>query len=61
LHTSDGGTNWSVSFVDEEGNLNAVQFADAQHGYALSLIAFRTTDDGGATWHVITPPDPARP
>jgi photosystem II stability/assembly factor-like uncharacterized protein len=55
LHTSDGGTNWSVSLVDEGGNLSAVQFIDAQHGYAL--IAFRTTDDGGSTWHAITPPD----
>jgi photosystem II stability/assembly factor-like uncharacterized protein len=61
LHTSDGGTNWSVSLVDEEGNLSAVHFTDAQHGYVLSQIAFRTTDDGGVTWHAIAPPDSAKP
>lgn len=59
LHTSDGGTNWSVSPVDEGGNLSAVQFTYPQHGYALT--PFRTTDDSGATWHAIPPPDSANP
>jgi photosystem II stability/assembly factor-like uncharacterized protein/DNA-binding CsgD family transcriptional regulator len=59
FHTSDGGANWSLSLTDD--NLSAVQFTDPQHGWAVSLISFWSTSDGGDTWQRTSPPDAANP
>ncbi len=47
MHSADGGASWSTAVQDD--NLSSVQFSDAQHGWALSLVNFWTTSDGGAT------------
>lgn len=60
LHTSDGGANWSLSLMDD--NLSgAVQFTDADHGWALDQVNFWSTFDDGATWQRTSPPDAANP
>lgn len=55
LHTTDGGTSWSVQeFKDENGGPYAftrVDFADANHGIVVGALgALLWTTDGGVTW-----------
>jgi photosystem II stability/assembly factor-like uncharacterized protein len=54
LVTHDGGETWTLLPETANGGaLEALDFVDAQHGWAVgfygSIIA---TDDGGASWHV---------
>jgi photosystem II stability/assembly factor-like uncharacterized protein len=54
LVTHDGGATWTEApFTDNASALNAVDFVDAQHGWAVGFYgSIVATDDGGATWHV---------
>jgi Response regulator containing a CheY-like receiver domain and an HTH DNA-binding domain len=45
LHTSDGGSNWSLGLMDD--NLQTAHFIDAEHGWALDFINFWSTSNGG--------------
>jgi photosystem II stability/assembly factor-like uncharacterized protein len=49
-HSTDGGKTWTIA-TDVTGPVNAVHFADANHGWAVGnggqLLA---TVDGGRTW-----------
>jgi photosystem II stability/assembly factor-like uncharacterized protein len=69
LHTSDGGTTWTVQVPNGTTvGLQAVQFADASHGWAVGGtvypfapgygVAILHTSDGGTTW---TPQDTGTP
>ena len=49
--TSDGGATWSQTPLDAFHSLNAVDFFDATHGWAVGDYgAIIRTTDGGATW-----------
>lgn len=59
LHTSNGGTTWSPQASQLSGPLQAVQFVDATHGWAVSAEpgmgsgsndAIERTTNAGATW-----------
>lgn len=50
--TTDGGANWTPQYVDNTaGDLSAIQFTDATHGWVVGDNGkiFKTVD-GGATW-----------
>jgi photosystem II stability/assembly factor-like uncharacterized protein len=51
LKSTDGGGTWKQQAAPTRANLTAVQFVDAQHGWAVGHdeVILRTTD-GGATW-----------
>ncbi|MGI8689941.1 MAG: WD40/YVTN/BNR-like repeat-containing protein [Thermomicrobiales bacterium] len=65
LATTDGGQHWGVRYSDPAFPLYAVQFLDAQHGFAGGgwggkpdiatppTEALLATDDGGTTWHLV--------
>lgn len=60
LHSPDGGKSWLPTVVKDD-NLSDLQFIDAEHGWTLSLVAFWSTDDGGATWKSLRLPDTNNP
>lgn len=50
--SADGGASWQVTDLGEDAQITALQFVDAQHGYALGEFGlFLSTDDGGKTWN----------
>lgn len=49
VHTTDGGMTWRQQRSGTGEELNAVSFADPQHGVAMGNTNLFTTD-GGATW-----------
>ncbi|PWA05678.1 YCF48-related protein [Flavobacterium psychrotolerans] len=54
--TTDGGSNWSPQFVDNtSGDMNAIQFTDANQGWIVGRNGkiFQTTN-GGTTWTQIS-------
>lgn len=50
VHTVDGGRTWTRAGV---GDVGAVCFADAAHGWAVGRSTLRTTD-GGRAWHAVS-------
>ena len=53
LATRDGGRTWVTVYHGPGNLLDAVAFADQQHGWAVGEgMALRTTD-GGVTWSAI--------
>ena len=54
LHSADGGTLWSAAIQDD--NLQALQFTDFDHGWAMSRIALYRTTDAGTTWIALSLP-----
>ncbi len=60
LHTSDGGATWGPQQSNLSGELDGVDFIDAQHGWAISddnsgwnpgpNLTMQHTTDGGVTW-----------
>lgn len=52
LNTTDGGASWSdlETVIPEEVFLKEIQFADADHGYALALSHIFYSADGGLSW-----------
>ena len=51
LKTTDRGVTWSEQAIGETGDLNAIDFVDADHAWAVGengLVI--TTGDGGNTW-----------
>ncbi|MBE9519066.1 MAG: T9SS type A sorting domain-containing protein [Bacteroidetes bacterium] len=52
LKTTDGGANWTdlETVIPEEAFLKEIQFADADHGYALALSNIYYSADGGVSW-----------
>ncbi|HEX6597057.1 MAG TPA: YCF48-related protein, partial [Acidimicrobiales bacterium] len=63
LSTADGGTTWQWRGDRRFGGLNAVAFADRQHGQAVGLMVTGlsqyvtvATADGGTTWEMRQPP-----
>ena len=54
LHTSDGGTNWSIQESGTNQILRDVDFSSSRHGWAVGDNgAAIKTDNGGATWQVL--------
>ncbi|PVI07922.1 Oligoxyloglucan reducing end-specific cellobiohydrolase [Periconia macrospinosa] len=60
--TSDGGKNWSKTFVNEEpaAFYDCLAFEDEKHGLAMSdpvegKFRLIETWDGGATWDIVDP------
>ena len=56
FRTDDGGSSWAPQFEDGTLYFRCIRFADAQHGFAGTLISSRllyATSDGGATWNVV--------
>lgn len=54
--TTDAGDHWTPQFVDNtDGELNAIQFTDADHGWVVGRNGkiFHTVN-GGATWTAIS-------
>ena len=53
MATTDGGRTWVTVYHGPGDLLDAVAFADQQHGWAVGWgMALRTTD-GGVTWSTI--------
>ena len=53
MATTDGGRSWVTVYHGSGDLLDAVAFADQQHGWAVGWgMALRTTD-GGVTWSTI--------
>ena len=53
LHTPDGGRTWIVSSTPSRLPLDAMSFADDEHGWAVGAMGIvLATDDGGRTWRV---------
>lgn len=53
LHTSDGGTNWSLQASGTTQELHGLSFTDAQTGWAVGGSGLGTilhTVNGGTTW-----------
>ena len=52
LHTTDGGANWKdlETVIPEEAFLKEIQFADADHGYAMALSNIYYSANGGESW-----------
>ena len=53
LKTVDGGENWTLQYVERNGEtpLFAVYFADAQNGIAVGGFSYTfETDNGGESW-----------
>ena len=53
LKTVDGGENWTLQYVERNGDtpLFAVHFADAQNGIAVGGFSYTfETDNGGESW-----------
>jgi photosystem II stability/assembly factor-like uncharacterized protein len=68
LKTTDGGANWQVKYrnADTAYFLDAMDFADKQHGYALgdpinNKFLLLETKDGGETWNPFKYPPNALP
>jgi photosystem II stability/assembly factor-like uncharacterized protein len=68
LKTTDGGVNWQVKYrnTDTAYFLDAMDFADKQHGYVLgdpinSRFVLLETKDGGETWNPFKYPPNALP
>lgn len=53
VHTTDGGSTWTIQNSGTSEPLNAVHFKDALHGWAVGNIPLYTTD-GGRTWNAGT-------
>lgn len=52
LYSGDDGRSWTQVQVPGSGNLNAVYFADAQHGWAVGHAELiLRTEDGGGSWN----------
>lgn len=49
IKTTDGGATWRRQRSGTTAPLNAVDFIDAKHGWAMGNVALFTTD-GGTTW-----------
>ena len=53
LHSADDGAHWEMQRTGQPLPLNAVCFADEQHGWAVGeLGSILATADGGKTWKV---------
>lgn len=51
FHTTNGGAEWAKLELELGGDVRALQFPDAQHGWlATDRGAVMRTTDGGATW-----------
>jgi photosystem II stability/assembly factor-like uncharacterized protein len=50
LKTTDGGNNWNQQFKNYY-NFNAIQFVDANTGYAATRQLYKTTN-GGLNWNL---------
>jgi photosystem II stability/assembly factor-like uncharacterized protein len=50
--SADGGHTWHAAATDQTLPLNAVCFADQQHGWAVGALGtILATTDGGQSWH----------
>ena len=57
--TSDGGVRWHTQLLADaktSGDMNAVDFIDARHGWVVGSKTVFATSDGGVTWRA-RPPD----
>ncbi len=53
LHSGDDGAHWEVQRTNQPLPLDAVYFADEQHGWAVGeLGSILATTDGGKSWQV---------
>ncbi len=53
-HSADGGQTWGRQFTGSTAPINAIEFADAEHGAAVGAFGqILRTDDGGRTWHPV--------
>lgn len=50
LSTKDGGVNWEVYQLDDEIDLETVQFLDTNVGFAAGGSTFLRTTNGGNSW-----------
>lgn len=58
LASSDGGQSWRQQSFSERLQIpRAITFADAAHGWIVGLGGIGRTDDGGATWSVVSVDD----
>jgi hypothetical protein len=57
LATADGGAHWRVQLTGAL-NLTAVDFVDAQDGWAVGNTSLLATTDGGAHWTALPEPCP---
>lgn len=50
--SADRGKTWTVTDLDEDAQLTAIQFVDADYAVATGEFGlFAVSEDGGATWH----------
>jgi len=55
--THDGGISWSDPRPLDTAANTASFLGDSMHGWALTGVSLLKTDDGGATWRQIYPPE----
>ena len=51
MHSPDGGASWEAQSTNQSLPINALCFADEQHGWAVGALGtILATTDGGRTW-----------